>query len=1656
MGSEEADADAGTLIQMRGTAQGNITRIRNILLQAEADQTEIPSAQVKVYIRKVESSYNEYHQFHQQVVACLPPGKQEEQNAKFSHFETLHEEVSIMLETLLERLVAPTAMMPAQPAVNQQPVIIQQSLPRTIPTFDGRYENWERFKIMFRDAVDRTNEAPRIKLYHLEKALVGNAAGIIDVKTISDGNYAHAWELLEERFEDKRRMIDIHIAGLLGSKKLSKEDFGELRTLVESINSHVENLKFLGQELTGVSELIIVHLISRALDPTTKKQWESTIKRGELPSYEDTIQYLKDHVSVLERCYTTTNEVKNLQATGKSARKQAYPKANAATASPASDPRCTMCDGDHATYKCSVFNGYSVSERLSRVKEKNACYNCLRNGHGVKNCPSKKACSRCNKRHHTLLHLEKPAEQPSRTKSSTNLNATTSVPGPSNNASGNGSLDHQPLVTAAHSSNPTNPASQVVLLTALVNVMDHQERPRVCKALLDCGSQITGHVPSVKINLENWEIPHGLKLADPSFHEPSQVDLLIGMDWFYEILKPGCLKLNDNLPSLHDSKLGWLVGGKLLESSMSNLALHSCAVRVDPVEELMQKFWEVESVSTEDVVSSEEEQCEAQFATTYRRDNTGRFIVQLPLKDVASQLSDSRTMALRRFYMLESKLQRHPDLKAQYDDFMDEYETLEHCREVMERDDPPGLLKWYLPHHAVLRPSNTTTKCRVVFDASAKVSGLSLNDVLMIGPTVQSDLLSIILRFRKYRYVMSADVSKMYRQISVDRDHTPLQRIFWRKSSDDPLRVLELSTVTYGTAAAPFLATQALLQLARDERERFPLASLVVEKNIYIDDALFGSDDFYQACEIRDQLIALLKAGGMHLHKWSSNTGRLLSPIASDDRYRCVSFSDNEVNEVIKTLRGLMWNPSTDDFLFCSSAPSQVNRPTKRQVLSEIAKIYDPLGLISPVVVLAKIVMQKLWISKLKWDDTLDGSLLEEWRKFLAALPSSEQIHIPRQVLLSRAVSYELHGFADASQRAYGACVYYVRTDLNPADTVTRGQSANDLIINDQWWNGPPYLRIIDYREERPKSLQECEIPELKADMAALSVMKYDEFPLLTKFASFRKTQRIVAYMLRFLSNARRKKEDRLASRYLTIPELRTASNVIVGAIQHQEFSKEIECVRSNVPNHRLNNLKPFLEGDLLRVGGRLSHSQLPFGVKHQLILPNKSPIVHRLIAEVHRENYHAGCTSVHYLLRQQFWLINARSTIRKVLRNCVTCFRTKPITIDQQMGDLPPSRITPAPVFERVGLDFAGPIFVKQSVRRAVPVKGYICVFLCMVTKAIHLEAVEDLSTDSFMAALQRFVSRRGYPKQMFSDNGTNFIGARSALNELYQLFQQEATQKKIFEYCQAKQIEWRTIPPNAPHFGGLWEAGVKSVKTVLKKVYQTTSLTLSGLSTLLCQIEAILNSRPLYSLSNDPTEPEALTPGHFIINRPLLAIPEPSVEGVPTNRLSHWQHIQQLREHFWKRWSREYLNELQVRGKWTKQKNNVKPGMIVVLKDDNLPPQCWKLGIVETVHPGTDNLPQHQIKKTNLASHEAPPIKIIHTESPPVPASPAAFRIHIRRHDSKMAFSFHSTTGATAGRAASEHQSIETNGVSRARARRLDRKLAADRVLTRPRRAE
>ncbi|XP_058837137.1 uncharacterized protein LOC131693385 [Topomyia yanbarensis] len=1609
-----------------------------------------------------------------------------------------------MLEEQLTRINATAAAAAATTELtrngnNQQaPVVIHQPLRMPIPTFDGRYESWPKFKAMFKDLVDRGPDPPAVKLYHLEKALVGSAAGLIDAKTINEGNYAHAWQILEERYENKRHAIDSHIHGLLNLKRMTKKSHLELRNLVDECSKHVEGLKFLERQFEGVGEDFVIQLLAAALHSDVRHLWESSVNHGELPEYKKMLAFLKEQTFILERIEISyqkaTIPVKSVYAPSKPPGQ----KVHATVSSSETEIKCDFCGKVHANHNCVDFKSLPVPQRLVKVRERNVCFNCLRRGHRSIDCSSDKSCQKCKRRHHSLLHAEdksKVAPEPPVIEQENAPSAT--VP------------------TVATCNNLATHSQQVLLLTAVVDVFDKNYKPHPCRILLDSGSQVnlisrsaadmlglmlnaskvtlfgvnsakiesasdcvvhlssryadfhakikclvtdkvTADLPTSAMN-SALEIPVGVQLADPKFLHPSKVDMLLGNEWFLKLLLPGEIMLAEGLPILRETQFGWVVGGVYNDGAASDGAVHSHTITMDDLSQSIQRFWEVEDVASADKSCNDEDECEEHFKVTHRRDASGRYIVQLPLKESVSELGDSKSMALKRFHGLERKLLRYPDLMKQYQEFMDEYESLGHCEEVDVNKDPVDTIKWYLPHHAVLRPSNTTTKCRVVFDASAKVSGRSLNDVMKIGAIIQSDLQSISLRFRIPLHVLATDVAKMYRQVLVDRRHTPLSRIFWRKNPSDPLRVLELTTVTYGTASAPFLATRALLQLAIDESSKYPLAADIVKNSFYVDNALFGFNKLDEASEAQVQLIHLLQAGGFHLHKWASNNPVLLERIPEKDRDELVSIDESGTSEVIKTL-GLMWNPDLDVLQYISLPVVSEKDVTKRQALSLVSRMFDPLGLVAPVIVVGKLLMKNIWKEEVKWDEELTGDLRKKFDYFLSALCGITRLRIPRHVIVTGAAAFELHGFGDASMEAYGACVYirsivsgqatvvrllcakskiipktvltiprkellaalllhrlvravisalelsfrditlwsdsqvvlawlaknpdhlevfvrnriseitatgmkfkwkYVHTLDNPADVVSRGQTADGLENNDLWWNGPLFLRNEEYQVVDPEPLSDDDVPELRRSTIVSTTMKSEPLPIFQKFESFRKLQRILAFVLRFCWNAKEKvKKKRIIQRFPTVFEMRHSLKVIVRVVQLQHFGKEAAIIESGEYCKRFSMLNPFMDDGMIRVGGRLRHSNLPYGVKHQWVLPKDDVIVKRLIEAVQRENLHIGPSALLAQLRRHFWILGARSAVRKVTRNCVRCFKLKPPCASQFMGDLPLARCDKAPAFTKVGVDFAGPMLIKQTGRKVAPVKGYVSVFVCLVTKGIHLELVEDLSADAFIAALLRFVSRRGVPEQIFSDNGTNFIGARNDLIELHRLFKDRTTNLKLEEFCQSRQIEWKMIPPNAPHMGGIWEAGVKSMKAILKRNLNSCLLTMSEFSTLLCQIEAQLNSRPLYAASDDPSELEPLTPGHFMIDRPLVAIPEPTYDGIPVNRLSRWQYVQHLREEFWKRWSLEYLQEMQIRQKWDKRKENIKAGMVVIIRDDNLPPQHWKLGRVEKTYSGSDGL--------------------------------------------------------------------------------------------------
>ena len=349
---------------------------------------------------------------------------------------------------------------------------------------------------------------------------------------------------------------------------------------------------------------------------------------------------------------------------------------------------------------------------------------------------------------------------------------------------------------------------------------------------------------------------------------------------------------------------------------------------------------------------------------------------------------------------------------------------------IAENEINDGKIVHYLPHHAVMKDGSTTTKVRVVFDGSAKTStGISLNEAQRVGPVVQNDLFSIVLRFRQHPIVLSGDIAQMYRQIRIQKGQHDLQRILWRKDPSLPIRHYRLKTITYGTASAPYLATRVLRQVGEDNKKEHPFASEIIMRDFYVDDLLTGSTSIEEARRLKENIINLLSHAGFELRKWASNEPNVFNESTHSRTERVI-----QADKDPKTL-GLIWNPAKDELKYSVTETSQ-QRVTKRTILSTIAKIFDPLGLVGPVIIRAKIILQRLWELRLEWDEALPQDLHTLWVDFRDQLKTLNEISVPRFVICQNQIQVQLHGFCNASEAAYGACVYIRSTNKSDNSTI--------------------------------------------------------------------------------------------------------------------------------------------------------------------------------------------------------------------------------------------------------------------------------------------------------------------------------------------------------------------------------------------------------------------------------------------------------------------------------------------------------------------------------------------------------------------------------------------------------------------------------------------
>ncbi len=615
-----------------------------------------------------------------------------------------------------------------------------------------------------------------------------------------------------------------------------------------------------------------------------------------------------------------------------------------------------------------------------------------------------------------------------------------------------------------------------------------------------------------------------------------------------------------------------------------------------------------------------------------------------------------------------------------------------------------------------------------------------------------------------------------------------------------------------------------------------------------------------------------------------------------------------------------------------------------------------------------------------------DSAIVLCW---LRKVPSSLNVFVGNRV----AAIHEL--LLDAKWR-------HVNTHDNPADILSRGSSTTNLNISHLWWEGPPWLRLPPEQWPPPQFTVLTELPETKAVTLLVPALPSQQF--WETFSSFTTLVRTYAWVRRFAANARLPAEKRQLTPHLTAEECHSTKRLFFRLVQVETYPEAVQAVQRNshVPKaHSLSGFNLSLTDDgLPTLTTRVRDFRLHNRPRVLIPLSIKSSLVRLYVTDLHIQYHHAGPQTLLSIISDSHYIPALRNFLKGLSRRCTTCQRAYSRGTTQQLGLLPASRTTPAPPFSETGLDFAGPFYVRRGhVRRPVLIKSYVCVFVCTVTKAVHLELSSDLSTEEFLAALRRFCARRGTPLSIRSDNGSNFVGAYHDMQDIQSLLSRSAN--GISSFCGKASIAWKFIPPRTPHMGGLWEATVKLMKTLLHKIVTPHPLQFHELYTVLTEVEATLNSRPLTPLnSTDADDQLTLTPGHFLIGRPLLAPPTHPAKHSKINNLRRWQLVQRLTHDFWVAWKSQYLQHIQRRHTWKSGHHTFSQGDVVFLKDDDsFGYRRWPLARIETVYPGDDGVVrvvdvQCKGKTLRRAAHQL--IPLYSEDDSPAPPSPVCSGPH------------------------------------------------------------
>ena len=1396
-----------------------------------------------------------------------------------------------------------------------------------IPKYSGDYTKWQPFWDKFTAVIDQSNLPVVNKFTYLQSLLQGEAAAAIAGLSLTTENYTTAKAILEKRFGRKERIIFGHIQQLL---KPILTNGSNLWRLHDEIQANVRSLENLGVDRSTYG-VVLTPLVLHQLPTHIRLEW-ARVGEGQEGNLTFLLDFLHDEIRRRERSQTfepmpgpSTSggtrhprgpESKKHDQKGGTGTTAAF-LSSGSTSTKNNRATCVFCKGGHFSDQCPEIKDMNLDQRKEKIMRLGLCFICLGSHHLARNC--QKHCYFCKGKHHAVLCQKRSSSNNTEPKRENSvLHSTVEHDNDTNH-----------IGVSYANSKTLNTVMQVVktkINGVGVNVMfdsgaDRSFVTKTCadklglrnmgkKSLTYCCFAEEGTVRKEKLrdifemkvnkdtvkligmnviccSMYRSRVPHDILDAftgipfeeDYGKGRPVKIDILIGLDNYWALMNNKCVKSTSGLVA-QETAFGWMLSGAWYndrsrseqnhDQSMNNASKTRslfCQTEMAVSETEIRRMWDLDSIGI-----GPEESEDDKMLDNFNKEikwNGERYTVKLPWKDTSCKetMMNNKTQALSRLNSLSKKLNKNPDMKARYDAVLEDLQKNGIIGEIQNQNEETSNPTFYLPHRPVVREASTSTKVRPVFDASCKAeNGISLNDCMNSGPNLIPNLAQTLLRFRRWRYGLTADIVKAFLQIELNKCDQDTQRFLWDVNGQ--IRTMRFERVIFGNTSSPFLLNATLkFHLSKFERTR---TVKELTNNLYVDDWLTGADTEQELMNLKTEATQILNKGGFPLAKWTSNSDMIRESVNK-------SKSFNEHQEVPCTkILGISWITDEDSFSFETFQIERTVLFSKRRLLSLIARMFDPLGFASPFTITLKIMFQDIWKKGLGWDDILPAEYQGQMKKWIDGMTEMRSWKIPRRISLSEIPwnnieEKELIVFADASEKAYGCCVYlktttdkcstvslvmskvkiaplkritlprlellaallgarlvrfissaleldlescsfscwtdseitlkWIQSDAhkwkqfvrnrvqeiqmltnpadwkhcpgreNPADLLTRGLDAEDLMTSRLWKEGPVWLTntktdsaeeildVFETNEEQGAENTSDGEQESRANDIMATVSTQIENPInFDRFSRLTRAVRVMAWILRFAKNARctQRKES---SPDLSSAEIETGRIMVLKSIQNEFYNEEIsdlkngKCVRKTSSIYQLS---PFIgEDGLIRVYGRLEKAPaLLYDEKHPILLP-KCHITYLLVRDQHELMKHAGVNTLITAVRGKYWILSLRTIAKKICKVCIDCQRQDSRPCQQIVSPLPEDRIKKTPPFSICGVDHAGPLFCSDTGDR----KLYILLFTCAVIRAVHVELVDSLSVEDFILALKRFASRRGMPSVIYSDNAKPFM---------------------------------------------------------------------------------------------------------------------------------------------------------------------------------------------------------------------------------------------------------------------------------------------------------